>query len=352
MMPMIPTPDAIPTSWGYFQFFLLLTFPLHLFFMNALLGSSAVAIYAHLKGDDESRSLAYELAKVIPLLIALAVNFGVAPLLFVQVLYGHLFYASSVLMGVFWILIIPMLLVAYYATYWYDFRFAALGRAGILVLSFGYLLFLIIGFFLSNNMTLMLQPEQWGAYLENASGTLLNRGDNALWPRYLHFMVGGSAVGGLFVALYGRFIARRNPTLGDRATATGLKLFLVLTLVQIAVGVWFLIALPREHMLLFMGRSGLATASFVIGLVLVLAALFAAFKKRVYLTAAVTALLVYCMAFMRDFLRGGYLEDVFSMQQLQVVPQYSPMIFFLATLVIGLILVAWMIRAALTRCVP
>ncbi len=350
MMPMVPTPDSIPTAWGYFQFFLLLTFPLHLFFMNAMIGSSVVAIYAHLKGDDESKNLAYELAKVIPLLIALAVNFGVAPLLFVQVLYGHLIYSSSVLMGVFWILIVPLLLIAYYAIYWYDFKFASLGRAGILVLSFGYLLLLIIGFFFSNNMTLMLQPEFWGAYLENSSGTLLNSQDAVLWPRYLHFMVGGSAVGGLFVALYGRFIARRDPALGDRATATGLKLFLVLTLVQIAVGVWFLITLPREHMLLFMGQNGLATVCFLIALLLVLMALFTAFKKRVYLTTVITAVLVYFMVFMRDFLRGGYLKDVFSMDMLQVLPEYSPMIFFVVNLVIGLILIAWMVRAAFTRC--
>jgi hypothetical protein len=347
---MIPTPDSIPTAWGYFQFLLLLTFPLHLFFMNAVIGSSAVALYAHLKGDDQSRHLAYELAKVIPLLIALAVNFGVAPLLFTQVLYGHLLYTSSVLMGVFWILIIPMLLIAYYATYWYDFKFAALGRAGILVLAFGYLVFLVIGFFLSNNMTLMLHPESWGAYLDNSAGTLLNTGDPSLWPRYLHFMVGGSAIGGLFVALYGRFIARRDQALGAHATAVGLKLFLALTLVQIAVGVWFLVALPREQMLLFMGRNGLATASFLVGLGLVLAVLFTALKKRVYLTAGLAAALVYCMVFMRDLLRGGYLKDVFSMDMLQVVPQYSPLFLFLVTLVIGLALVIWMLRVAFTRC--
>ena len=63
MMPLIPTPDTIPTHWGYFQFFLLLTFPLHLLFMNALLGSSVIAIYMHLKGSQQSQALAYELAK-------------------------------------------------------------------------------------------------------------------------------------------------------------------------------------------------------------------------------------------------------------------------------------------------
>ena len=53
----------------------------------------------------------------IPTLIALTVNFGVPPLLFVQVLYGHLFYSSSVMLAVPWILVIPILILAYYAAY-------------------------------------------------------------------------------------------------------------------------------------------------------------------------------------------------------------------------------------------
>ncbi|MEN8687846.1 MAG: hypothetical protein AB1Z50_09805, partial [Desulfuromonadales bacterium] len=148
MIPLIPTPDTIPTHWGYFQFFLLLTFPLHLLFMNALLGSSVIAIYMHLKGSTQSQGLAYELAKVIPLLIALTVNLGVAPFLFLQVLYGHFIYSSSVLMGMYWLMIIPVLLTAYYAAYLYDFKFSTLGRYGVVTLCCAFLGFLYIGFML------------------------------------------------------------------------------------------------------------------------------------------------------------------------------------------------------------
>lgn len=348
-MPFIPTPDTLPTPWGYFQFLLLLTFPLHLLLMNALIGSSAVAVYAHLKGQPQSRALAYELAKAIPLLVALTVNLGVAPLLFLQVLYGHLIYASSILMGLFWIMIIPALLIAYYATYWYDFRFAALGRAGIAVL-FGALLVLLgIGFLFSNNMTLMLRPETWSAYLEQPGGTLLNTADPVLWPRYLHFIVGGMAVGGLFVAVYGRFLAKRDRSLGDYATALGKRLFLALTMVQILVGAWFLMALPRSQRLLFMGGDALATGCFVVALALLAGLLVAALRDRLALTGGLLVGLLYVMAFMRDFLRAGYLREVFHPGMLTVVPEYSPLLLFVATLVVGLALVAWMLRAVLTR---
>jgi hypothetical protein len=48
------------------------------------------------KGDLLTGKLEKKASGSIPTLIALAVNLGVPPLLFVQVLYGHLFYSSSV----------------------------------------------------------------------------------------------------------------------------------------------------------------------------------------------------------------------------------------------------------------
>src|SRR5512135_270600 len=114
---LIPVPDSIPVEWGYFKFLLMLTFPMHLMLMNTMLGSTAVALYASLKKDAVSKSLAQRLAKVIPFLVAFAVNLGVAALLFLQLLYGNLFYTSSILMGAFWLAVIPLLIIAYYALY-------------------------------------------------------------------------------------------------------------------------------------------------------------------------------------------------------------------------------------------
>ena len=37
MQAIIPSADTIPAAWGWFQFLLLLTFPLHLLAMNAML---------------------------------------------------------------------------------------------------------------------------------------------------------------------------------------------------------------------------------------------------------------------------------------------------------------------------
>ena len=230
------------------------------------------------------KQLAHRIAIALPLVIAFVVNLGVAPLLFVQVLYGQFLYTSSILMGIFWILIVPILIVAYYSAYLYDFRFTQLGSAGPWVAVLAFLLLVVIGFFFSNNMLLMATPEQFGAYFSHKGGTLLSLGQPEFWPRFLHMLFGSLAIGGLFVALLGRFRRTVNPDLAKHAERVGFLWFLVLTTGNILLGFWYLFSLPKEVMLLFMGNHFGATFAFCIALLLVAGALFGAWKKRFWLS--------------------------------------------------------------------
>jgi len=344
MSPLIPTPDTLPVSWGWFQFLLLLTLPLHLLCMNALVGSAGIALVSRFRHDEASHRLAHELAKVMPFLVAFTVNFGVAPLLFNQVLYGNFLYVSSILMAVFWLAVIPLLILAYYALYLYDFRFNALGKAGTVFLAVSLVIFFAIAFIFTNNMTLMLDPVKWTAYFKNDSGTLLNLTDPTLIPRYLHFVVGALAVGGLFVALFGKLKAAKDPDLAAVAVRTGMNTFTYLTLVQILLGLWFIVTLPKEVMLLFMGDDMLATGIFLVALLVAVLTLVAGLKKRVYLSVGSASVLVILMSFMRAYVRTGFHKPYFSASALPVVPQYSPMVLFFITLVIGLVCIGWMVK--------
>lgn len=344
MNPLIPTPDTLPVSWGYFQSLLMLMFPLHLLLMNAMVGCAALSLYALMKGGETDKRVAHELAKALPFLIAFAINFGVAALLFLQVIYGNFFYASSVLMAVFWLSVPLILLVAYYAAYLYDFRFAALGAGGKWLAAMVLAIFLAVAFFFTNNMTLMLEPHRWTAYFHNPGGTVLNAGNAAMWPRYLHFVIGGLAMGGLLVALYGRFRGRRDPELGARAVGLGMNLFAGLTLLQILIGLWFLASLPSTVMRLFLGGSGTATVLLAVGVTLALAALGAGFKQWVVMSAALAIPLVFVMAFLRDVVRSGYLEPFFRPETLRVAPEYSPLLLFVVTLLAGVATIVWMLR--------
>ena len=343
MQPIIPSADTIPVAWGWFQFLLLLTFPLHLLAMNAMVGGLAIGVVQHFRGGDSRRRLAHRIAIILPLVIAFTVNFGVAPLLFLQVLYGHFVYTSSILMGLFWISVVPILIVAYYGAYLYDFKFKGLGAAGKWLALAVLLLLFCIGYFFSNNMLLMSLPERFSEYFQHRDGSLLVSGQSEFLPRYLHMMTGALAVGGLFVALLGRFRAKAAPELAAHASAVGMKTFFFMTIVNVGVGTWYLTSLPKQQMLLFMGRDLAATICFIIALLLVIGVLVSSFRQRLMTTLIGTVVLVYLMSFLRSWLRTDMLADYFNLSQLQVAPQYSSMFLFLICLAGGVVCVGWLI---------
>lgn len=340
---LIPVADTLTAPNGWFQFFLMLTFPLHLFAMNAMLGCGLVAFISHLYPGRAHRELSHELAKALPFLVAFTVNLGVAPLLFVNVIYGHLLYSSTVLMGLYWLAVIPLLIIAYYLAYIYDFRFRQLGNLAMFVLLAVLVLLLAIGFIFSNNMTLMITPASWARWFTTPGGSLLNLSDPTLLPRYLHIITGSLAVGGLFSALYAATVLKSDPEVSEAGQRLGMQLFSWLTLLQLGVGSWFLLSLPKQTMMRFMGGGTIATALLAVGILLAVATLVTGFKRLVLPSLWLTLPLVYVMSFMRDVVRGNFLIPYFNPTTVPVQVQWSPLVLFLVSLVLGLAVVVWML---------
>lgn len=343
---LIPTPDAISVPWGWFYVLLMLTFLLHILVMNAMLGGGIIALISSLRGGTQNTLLGKEFGYKWPYTIAFAVNMGVAPLLFVQVLYGQFIYSSSVLMAVWWFSIFGLLILAYYGAYIYDFKFDALGNLRIFMLGFSVLILLYIGFLFTNNMTLMMQPEKWQAYFNNQDGTLLNLSNPSLFPRYLHFVVGSVAVAGLFFALVGHFRFTKSSVNREALISNGMTYFTYATAIQILIGCWYLVALPKKVMMLFMGGSAYGTGLLLLGITLGIVVLYFGYKKRLILASTITLVTIVVMIFMRDLVRIAYLEPYFQLSDLVVEPEYSPLIFFLVTFAIGLALIGYMLKLA------
>ena len=341
---LIPSPDTIPAAWGWFQFLLLLTFPLHLLAMNAMLGGLGIGLVQQSIGGDNRDKLAHRIAVALPLVVAFAVNLGVAPLLFVQVLYGQFIYTSSILMGMFWIMIIPILIIGYYGAYIYDFKYKMLGRAGLWIGVIVFSIFLVIGYFFSNNMLLMTLPQKFSYYFHHMDGTLLVSGNAQFLPRYFHMICGALAVGGLFVALLGRFKAGQDPDLANHALTVGMNTFSWLTCLNVCLGSWYLISIERETMMMFMGQNLTATICFILALLLTVHVIVAGFRKKLVSTVTGLVVLVYLMSFLRAWVRSDYLKDYFNLGQLQVVTEYSPLLFFLVVLVLGVACIVWMLK--------
>ena len=247
-------------------------------------------------------------------------------------------------MAGYWLSVIGLLILLYYSAYIYDFRFDKMPGSRTFFIGLSVILGLIVAFLFVNNMTLMLRPETWSEYFTNRSGTILNLGDPMLWPRYLHFITASVAVAGLFQAL----MAKLRPALPDREKRIdqGMKWFTYATVVQIIIGFWFLISLPKEVMLSFMGASGLNTAIFLLGLAAAVLSLAFGFTRRVWPATATIAATVVLMVLIRDLVRVEFLRPYFHPSDLKLIPQYSPMVVFFIALVLGLGLVAYMLNLA------
>jgi hypothetical protein len=343
---LIPTPDAIPVSWGWFQALLLLTLFCHILLMNVMLGTAFIALINHLGNNGRSTPCTREISQKLPFTIAFAVNFGIAPFLFVQVLYGHFLYTSSILMAVFWLSIIALLIAAYGLAYVYKYQYTKMADSRALISGMITLLFLVIAFFFVNNMTLMQLPSSWSRYFVHPGGLLLNLGDPTLFPRYLHFMISAVAVGGLAIALYFSYQQKKGATDAQQWIEYGCQWFGFATLLNFAIGLWFLAALPQGILTTSTTTGILLLLSLAGGIVLSIPALIYGFTARV--TTALPYILgtIALMICARSLLRTAMLAPVFSVSQLPVSPSYAPFLFFLLFLAGGLILIIWMLRFA------
>lgn len=353
----LPAADALPlpASALLLQFLLQLTFLLHLLAMNAMLGGLILTLIGRFRsgGDDEPwTALADSIAKVSPSLVAATVTLGVAPLLFLQTLFGQFFFTSSILMGWGWLSVVIVLIFAYYGTYIQSFRGKKLGAMQTPLLAATVLLFLWIGFMFSNNTTLMLNLEKWGPmYFADAGGLHLNLGDGQLWPRWLHMVIGAIAVSGLMLAWWGKARLRGGDRRGDFMVRTGVNTFTWYTLVNLALGLWYFFAQPSPVRKLFMGGSPYATtlfgAGFALGLVLLVLGLLGRAKGKsagLWPLTLVTVVNLAIMILMRDVVRSGTLGEHYRPAEFAVEPQMLNLVLFGVLLVAGIGVLVWMLR--------
>lgn len=355
-MTMIPTnlipgmdPNPLPAPYWLLKLLLIVTFVLHILAMNFLLGGGVLALLTKWRGRDRDTStrMFFDIAKKMPVLLPAAITLGIAPLLFVQVLYGQFFYTSSILMAWPWFLVLVLLTAAYYGFYYVSFRSGRNpGRAGVVIL-FSVILIFLIGFLFTNNITLSQSPARWGAkYFASPGGWHLNLGDPALFPRYLHFFVAAVAMGGLLLVFMALASWQRDRQYAGRLLAFGGRTFMFATMAQFVVGIGFLVSQPPTLRMLFMGGNLLATGLLLAGITGAIAAVFlmsdALHRENIRVAAfyvpAIIGVVIACMSVMRDILRDAYLEPYFHPDQFAVKTQWSVLPLFLALFVAGVIL--------------
>ncbi len=115
-------PFDLPTPTAFYVSLYIVTFALHQALMHYVVaGSCWVACSSIFSGSTEAAGSKSRLAAVtgdwMPFLLSAAITAGVAPLLFVQILYAHNFYTANLLLGWRWMIVVPVLVVAFYLLY-------------------------------------------------------------------------------------------------------------------------------------------------------------------------------------------------------------------------------------------
>jgi hypothetical protein len=347
-----PLPMAAP-AW-LFHALLLLTFVLHLLAMNTLAGGAVLAGVTRLRRNAGPHHVTFvrRFGTAAPVLTAATVTFGVAPLLFLQVLYGRLFFPSSIVMAWWWLGVVPLLIAAYSAAYALAMRHSLSEAQRTFLYGMVAAILLLIAFVYVNNMTMMLSPGTVvERYMADGTGRQLNLGEAVLVPRYLHFVLSAIAIAALVLAVSGHLRRAKEPEFAAWAVRFGLGWFAVGTILNSAAGTWWMLRLPDDTARRLLGGDAYATAAFVVGTLAGLVALGSALVARattrpsplVWTTTGATLVSLVAMVLIRDSVRQAALERIGYAQPTLVATQWGPIAIFIVLLVAAIATVVWMV---------
>jgi hypothetical protein len=304
-----------------------LTLTLHFVAMNFLVGGILIAIHAGIRKRWDDPTL-QKFARMFPAAMAATITLGVAPLLFLQLIYPRQVYAAAIVSGWFWLNVITAVIIAYYAIY----RAAGRWSAPALVLALAGLVYVSLTY--SSVFSMAERPDLIRQlYGREQAGTLWNpeAGDWVL--RWLHMILGAITVGGFFVGMIGR---------NDPATyQLGKQYFVVGMILASLAGMAYLLSL-QPILAGFMRTPAIWVLT--VAVLLSLGALHFFFKKNFCAAGTMLFVSMLGMVYARHTVRLLKLAGEFDPADWRVAPQWGPLAMFLICFVIALAVVAWMLR--------
>ena len=404
-----PTPAGMPAPFWFVQFFKALGFTLHAVPMNLWFAGLLVALHLHLRSNEHGRRFAGRLLQQMPVIVAVGVNFGIVPLLFIQLSYYKVFYPATILMAWFWLAIIVLLIPAYYGVYAYAWGLRNVAGASCMTGSkiaesqrlpecvaicddapqpvtsrlssrdisnfalwrklsgwLAALFFLCIGFLFANGLSLMEHVERWPELFAAhstagaATGTAMNIGDPTLWPRLL--LMFGLALGttAVWVLVDAVFLTRGTTDEHYQLWAWGFarKLYTFGMLWAAAAGSWYVFRTWPDNLWQSMFEwplSPLTVATAVAPglpwLLMMTAGLCSAKRATVAAIAVCQFGVLGLNAVSRQVVQNINLKPFLDVSTQPTDVQWGPLAMFLIAFVIGLGVVGWMLTQVL-KCKP
>ena len=196
-------PLPLPLPEGVLSVLLVVFFLVHILFVNLMVGGSILVVVAEWLGQKSARwdRLGLAIAKTVTVNKSLAVVMGIGPLLCINLLYTLQWYSANALTGHAWLMIVPLVTVAFLLTYLHKYTWDTWTEGKKKTWHFltgmaAALLFLSIPFIFLANVNLMLFPGEW----EKVRGFFSSLTIGNVLPRYLHFLAASVAMSGLFLS--------------------------------------------------------------------------------------------------------------------------------------------------------
>ena len=330
----LPDYDFLPGPLWLITLLQLVTLTLHLFAMNFLVGGVIILLWGKIRDRWNDPAVKTYLSS-LPAAMAATITLGVAPLLFLQVVYPKQFYAASIVSGWFWLAIVPVLIITYYCLYAAAFSQApgAGPRPRYLLLAFIGMLY--VSFMFSSVSSLAERPDLIAAtYAREQSGCIVNPDLPDYFFRWLHMLFGALTVGGFFVGLVGR---RSEPVyrVGRGFYLWGMGAAAIFGLAYLFTLGEYLVPLMRTP----------AIWVLTLGVALSAVSLHFYFRKRFWIAGTMLGVSMLSMVYTRHTVRLLRLSEHFDPATVTVKPQWSVFLMFLISFLVMVAVMVWMLRA-------
>jgi len=355
-----------PAPYGLLVSLKMLGLLLHWMFMHLWYAGIPIAMILASCTNEHGRALARGLMRRMPVIVAMGVNFGIVPLLFLQVTHHRTYFSAAILMAWPWMLAVLLVLLAYYGVYLYAAGLrpdlAAPRRWQTAGGWFAAVAFVTVGFLFANAFSLTTNLKDWPAIWEEThvagavTGAALNLRDPTLWPRWLMMFslaVTTTAVY-FFSATAWRKANDRDVDDDRRRWIGGFSFWLYAggAVAVAATGSWYVFGTWRPHVYeaMFSPRwiwlTGLTAAS--PGGVLTLLWLGRSrFTRRWAVLVAVGQTVVLGLNVAgRQVVQNLELAPYVDVRNQPVDTQWGPLAIFAVTAALGMAVILWMLRKA------
>ena len=347
-------PAGLPFYPTIFQILLVLTFALHITMVNVIIGGIFVAIKELFKRTEYSLRLAKALGRVITVSLSIAIVLGVAPLLFVQVIYDPFWYTATT-MSAFWALMfLVVITIAFYSSYGFYLGNKKANRenakAHWAVVAAIFVIFTAL--FIHMLSVEQLNPMEWKSWIVGPDGKVSFAGGefhNIQLGRLLHFIIPSFAVTGIFLMLYSIYFSKRDDfdkSYLEYVSKKGANLALWSSILGIASGFWWLGIIPKSFNF---AQNPFFLTGAILGIMTTcyLGAAYLNPQKYAIRSAIFMFITIFLMSCAREALRMDYMKQVgYSIFNYPLNIDWPSTILFFATFIMGLYVLSFPIVAA------